>query len=83
MFLHSTNSSGRPLTKPTMSARRRYRLAAHPQLAHAEEVIVGGLVEVEDPEALVHQLALGVAKRDPYPVAHQCVLFPVGGGDAL
>ena len=23
MFLHSTNSSGRPLTKPTMSARRR------------------------------------------------------------
>ena len=58
-------------------------IAAHPQLAHAEKVIVGGLVEVEDPEALVHQLALGVAVRDPHAVAHQRVLLPVGGGDAL
>ena len=37
--------------------------AAHPQLPHAEEVIVGGLVEVEDPQALVHQIAVGVLRN--------------------
>ena len=57
--------------------------AAYPELPHAEKVIVGGFVEVEDPESLVHQLALGVTERHPNAVAHQRVLLPVGGGDAL
>ena len=55
----------------------------HTEFPHAEEVVVGGFVEVEDPESLVHQLALGVAERHPNAVAHQRVLLPVGGGDAL
>ena len=57
--------------------------AAHPELPHAEKVMVGGFVEVEDPESLVHQLALGVTERHPNAVAHQRGLLPVGGGDAL
>ena len=57
--------------------------AAYPQLPHAEEVVVGGIIEVEDPQALAHQIARVVAEPDLHPVAHQRVLLPVGGGDAL
>ena len=57
--------------------------AAYPELAHAEKVVVRGVIEVEDPEAVVRQLALGVTERHPNAVAHQRVLLPVGGGDAL
>ena len=57
--------------------------AAYPELAHAEEVVVGGLVEVEDPESLVHQLALVVAESDSHAVPHQRVLLPVGGSNPL
>ena len=55
----------------------------HPELAHAEEVVVGGIVEVEDAEALVLQVAPVVAECDPHAAVHQRVLVAVGGGDAL
>ena len=57
--------------------------AAYPELPHAEKVVVRGVIEVEDPESLVHQLALGVTERHPNACAHQRGLLPVGGGDAL
>ena len=42
MFLHSTNSSGTPLTKPTMSSRRRYRLPrTHSSRTHRKWLFSG------------------------------------------
>ena len=42
-----------------------------------------GVVEIEHPQPLPHPLALVVAKGDLHTVAHQCVLFAVGGGHGL
>ena len=46
-------------------------------------MVVGRFIEIEDPEAFPHPPALVVAERDLHAVAHQRVLLPVGGGDAL
>ena len=59
------------------------QIAPHPQLPHAEEMVVLGNIEVEDPQSLAHPLAFGVAKGDPHPVLDQFVLLTVGGGHGL
>ena len=53
----STNTSGRPLTKPTRSARRVYISPDDPELRGQEEVVVGRLVPVDDLDRLVVFLA--------------------------
>ena len=58
-------------------------VAAHPQLAHAEEVVVGRLVEVDHAQSALRRLALFVAIGDLYAVAHEVVLLAVGGDDGL
>ena len=83
MFLHSIKSSGRPLTKQTMSASAAVEVALHPELSHAEEVVVGRLVEVEEPQPLAHQLVPVVSKGHQHAVTHQCVLLPVGCDQGL
>ena len=58
-------------------------VAPHPQLAHAEEIIVLRRLEVEDPQPLPRALALVVAEGNLHAIAHQRVLLAVGGDDAL
>ena len=55
-------------------------IAAHPQLAHAEEMVVFRHIEIEQPQALPHPLALIVAEGNLHPIAYQVVLLAVGGG---
>ena len=56
------------------------QITAHPQLAHAEEIIVFRAIEIEHPQPLAHPLALGGAEGDLHPVPDQPVLVAVGGG---
>ena len=42
------NKSGTPLTKPTISARRRYSGTLDPELTHDEKVIVLSVFEIEN-----------------------------------
>ena len=56
-------------------------IAAHPRLAHAEEVVVRRFVEVEDAQAPLRRLALLVAIGDMDTVAQQVVLLAVRGHD--
>ena len=56
------------------------QIAAHPQLAHAEELIVFRAIEIEHPQPLAHPLAPCVAEGDLHPVPDQPVLVAVGGG---
>ncbi len=58
-------------------------VAAHPQLAHAEKVIVLRIAIVNHPQPFAHPLVLGVAEGDLHAVADQVVLFAVGGNDGL
>ena len=55
----------------------------HPQLAHAQEVVVGGLVEVEQAQVAGLPLALVVGESDLHAVPYQLVLLPVGGNEGL
>jgi hypothetical protein len=67
-----------PLTKPAA-----VEIALYPELAHGEKVVVGRLVEVEDPQAALDQLTLLAAERNLDPVLEQGVLVAVGGDQAL
>ncbi len=58
-------------------------VASHPQLAHAEKIVIARLVEIEHPQPLPHPLALVVAEGDLHPVAHLGVFFAVGHGQGL
>ena len=58
-------------------------IAPYPQLAHAEEVVVGRLVEIEDPQPALDQLALFVAERNLHAVLEQGVFLAVGGDQTL
>ena len=58
-------------------------VAAYPQLAHAEEVVVLRRLEVQDAEPFPHPLAPVVTEGDGHAVAYQRVLLPVGGDDGL
>ena len=58
-------------------------IAAHPQLAHAEEVVVRRVDEVDHAQAALRRLAPFVAIGDLYAVAHEVVLVAVGGHDGL
>ena len=58
-------------------------VAAHPQLAHAEEVVVLRFLEVKDLQPLPHPLALVVVEGDQHTVAQQVVLLAVGGDEGL
>ena len=53
-------TSGRPLTNPTRSARRLYMLARDPELGRQEEVVVVGVVPVDDTHRLVRLAAIVV-----------------------
>ena len=56
---------------------------AHPQLADAEEVVVGRLVEVDHAQAPLRRLALVVAAGHLDTVPNQVVLLAVGGDGRL
>ena len=58
-------------------------VAAHPQFAHAEEVVVLRRLEVKDLQPLPHPLALVVVEGDQHAVAQQVVLLAVGGDEGL
>ena len=58
-------------------------IAAHPQLAHAEEVVILRRLEVEDSQPRPHPLALVVAEGDLHTVAQQVVLLAVGSDEGL
>ena len=59
------------------------KVALYPQLAHAEEMVVGRLGVVEYPHPLSHTFAPVVAEGDLHAVADQIVLLAVSGGDCL
>ena len=59
------------------------QVTPHPQLAHAQEVIVRRLVEVEDSHAFPYPFALVVAKGDLYAVTDKDVFLAVGGDEGL
>ena len=54
-------------------------IAAHPRLAHAEEVVVIWVVEVEHAQAPLGRPAFLVTVGDLDAVAQQAVLLAVGG----
>jgi len=58
-------------------------VALHPKLSHAEEVVVFRMVEVEEAQPLLLQLALPVLECHPHPLPHLVVLLPVGSGQGL
>ncbi len=59
-------------------------IAPHPQLAHAQEVVVLRRFEIKDPQPFPHPLAIVVAAEgDLYAVADQVVLLAIGGDDGL
>ena len=58
-------------------------VALYPQFAYAEEVVVFGGFKIEDSEASLRLLAVGVAKCGGYAVEDEVVFFAVGGDDAL
>ncbi len=59
------------------------QIATHPQLAHAEKIIVLRRIEIKHPQPLPHPLALVVAEGDLHAVAHLRVLLAVGRDQGL
>ncbi len=53
------------------------QISAHPQLTHAEEMVVLRLLEIEYPQALAHPLTVGIAEPDLHPILDQVVFLPV------
>ena len=58
-------------------------VAAHPQLAYAEEVVVFRILEIEYAQPCPHPSPLVVAERDLHAIAYQRVLLTVGRDDGL
>ena len=66
-----------PVDEPHDVGPPAVQIAPHPQLPHAEKMVVRRLCEIEHPQPLPHALALAVAERDLHAVLDQLVLFPV------
>ncbi len=59
------------------------KIALYPELAHGKKVVVGRLVEIEDPQPPLDPLSLFVAEPDLDPILEQAVFVAVGGDQAL
>ena len=68
-FLQLHEQQRQAVDEPDDVGPAAVEIAAHPQLPHAEEMVVLGVIEIEHPQALSHPLALVVAEGDLHAVA--------------
>ena len=74
---------GQAVDEPDDVGAAAVEVPFHPQLAHAQEVIVGRLVEVEQAQEARLPLAPVVGEDDLYAIPNQLVLLTVGGNEGL